>query len=76
MARGLAGSGLSNDTMPLMGLSDILRAMDEMRVQDLSAEQKCELKTAVTVFGRKLETPWDMTKRMVWQEVSEHGLTR
>ena len=57
MARGFAESGLLNDTMPLMGLSDVLRAMDEMRVQDLSAEQKCELKTAVTVLGRKLETP-------------------
>ena len=76
MARGFAESGLSNDTMPLMGLSDILRAMDEMRIQDLSAEQKCELKTAVTVLGRKLETPWDTTKRIVWQEVSEHALTR
>jgi hypothetical protein len=76
VARGFAESGLSNDTMPLMDLSDVLRAMDEFRVQDLSAEQKCEVKTAVTVLGRNLETPWDTTKRIVWQEVSEHALTR
>ena len=59
-----------------MDLSDVLRAMDEFRVQDLSAEQKCELRIAVTILGRNLETPWDTTKRIVWQEVSQHALTR
>jgi hypothetical protein len=60
--------------MPVMILSQLSRAINETRIQDLSAEQKLELKTSADALSKALETPWDTTKRIVWQEVSETTL--
>jgi hypothetical protein len=60
--------------MPVMSLSQLSRAINEIRIQDLSAEQRLELKTSVDTLSKELETPWDTTKRIVWQEVSETTL--
>ena len=60
--------------MPVMSLSQLSRAINEIRIQDLSAEQRLELKTSVDTLSKELETPWDTTKRIVWQEVSEPRL--
>jgi hypothetical protein len=60
--------------MPVMSLSQLSRAINEIRNQDLSAEQKLELKTSADALSKVLETLWDTTKRIVWQEVSETTL--
>lgn len=57
--------------MPVMSLSQLSRAINEIRIQDLSAEQRLELKISVDNLSKELETPW---KRIVWQEVSETTL--
>ncbi|KAI5245600.1 hypothetical protein E4T42_06731 [Aureobasidium subglaciale] len=60
--------------MPVMSLSRLSRAINEIRTQDVSAEQRLELKTSVDTLSKELETPWDTAKRIVWQEVSETTL--
>jgi hypothetical protein len=62
--------------MPVMSLSQLSRGISEITIQDLSAEQRLELKISVDALSKELETPWDTTKRIVWQEVSETTLTQ
>jgi hypothetical protein len=62
--------------MPVMSLSQLSRALNEIKIRDLSVEQRLGLKISVDALSKELETPWDTTKRIVWQEVSENTLTQ
>jgi hypothetical protein len=38
--------------MPVMSLSQLSRAINDIRIQDLSAEQRLELKTSVDTLSK------------------------
>jgi hypothetical protein len=53
-------------------VSELLTAMHRIDVLRLSEEHKHELKVATSALSLALETPWEITMRIVWQEVSNH----
>lgn len=52
--------------------TDPLELLDavERVYPSLSAEAKSELRLSIDSLSKRLETPWETTKRIVWQEVS------
>jgi hypothetical protein len=56
---------MSTDTDPLELLGVVERVYPS-----LSVEAKSELRLSIDSLSKRLETPWETTKRIVWQEVS------
>ena len=56
---------MSIDTDPL----ELLEVVERI-YPSLSVEAKSELRLSIDSLSKRLETPWETTKRIVWQEVS------
>lgn len=56
---------MSSDTDPLKLLEAVERVYSS-----LSVEARSELRLTIDSLSKGLETPWETTKRIVWQEVS------
>ena len=56
---------MMTDTDPL----ELLTIVEKV-YPSLSSEGRSELRLAIDGLSKRLETPWDTTKRIVWQEVS------
>ncbi|KAG9765255.1 S-adenosyl-L-methionine-dependent methyltransferase, partial [Aureobasidium melanogenum] len=54
-------------------VSELLTAMHRIDVLRLSEEHKHELKVATSALSLALETPWEITMRIFWQEPSVHA---